>query len=229
MNQQNSPQHGPSQTLNPTANYLAFDRSAKRKTDSKVAGVLDCYCPKPSNTLRITWTGMCGLLLHLGPASFISCLSDYKWSPCCHSCPATSSSPLNSQRDALKSESVCATFSSTPLGWRGEGPSRSFMMGPHVIYLTSFSLSFPLLIVLQLHRLLGHPLAFHASSYPRISVVVLLTALHSFTEWPPSPPWRLGSQALIILLNAITCPFLPGNLTAYYLGWCFLLFSKIES
>lgn len=102
MNQQNSPQHGPSQTLNPTANYLAFDRSAKRKTDSEVAGVLDCYCPKPSNTLRITWTGMCGLLLHLGPASFISCLSDYKWSPCCHSCPATSSSPLNSQRDALK-------------------------------------------------------------------------------------------------------------------------------
>lgn len=46
------------------------------------------------------------------------------------------------------------------------------------------------------------------------------SAIHSRGDLP-LPLWRLGSQALIIFLKAITCPFLPGNLTSCYPGWFF--------
>lgn len=118
-------------------------------------------------------------------------------------------------------------LSSTPLGG-GAKPSRSYMMGPHLIFLTSFSISSRLIHFAPATQATLPFQNFPGKLLPQdFSGCGTLLFLHTFMQWLPSPPWSLASHALIILLNAITCPFPPGNLTPYYPGWWSILSNKM--
>lgn len=119
--------------------------------------------------------------------------------------------------------------SSVPLGQ--SKPSRVYVMGTHLIFLTSspiFSFLTHFVPAIQA-SLLSLELSRQAPT--KAFVVVVLPALPSYICTVTS---RSSLKVWLTVTcpnpspNAITCPLPPGTITPHYPGWPFLLSTKIK-
>lgn len=140
--------------------------------------------------------------------------------------------PQNSQRDALKLYVSSCNFSVRRHLSRGATPSKSYGIGPHLIFLSSFPISSSLThsVPATQASLLLLELSGQAPSSRLLWLWFFLLFLHPYAWGPPSPLWRLGSQVTCPnhCLTTITCPLSPPVCTVIPHTLADLLFCPVK-